>query len=66
MSKSICPAFLFLDGFKDQLRFFGIVPKPGSLRYFFFFGDEFKLGIDVKGTSSALRAALIVLLVIRW
>ena len=66
VGESIGPAFLFLYGFKDYFGFFWVVPETGGLGYFFFFGDELKLGVDVKGTSSALRAALIVLLGYQW
>jgi hypothetical protein len=55
------PAFLFLNRFENYFGFFRIVPETGCLGYFFFFGNTFKLGVDVKGTSSALRVALIVL-----
>ena len=66
MIKGIGPAFLFLNGFEDYFGFFGIVPETGGKGYFFFFGDQLQFAVDVKGTSSALRAALIVLLWYQW
>jgi len=55
---SVGPAFFLLYYLQELLRFFWIIPKPWGMGYFFFFFDLFQFGINVKGTSSALRAAL--------
>jgi hypothetical protein len=54
----IGPAFLFLDCFQDLFRFFRIAPETGCMCLFFFFCNLFLQVVNVKGTSSALRAAL--------
>jgi hypothetical protein len=37
---------------------FRVIPEAGRMGEIFFFGNQFKLMVNVKGTSSALQVAL--------
>jgi hypothetical protein len=62
---------LFFDGnvstcLYEYFGFFGFVPKIGCKGLFFFVGNFYKLGINVKDTSSTHQGAPQYLLFVRY
>jgi hypothetical protein len=50
--------FLFgTEVFNNDFGFFGVVPKGRRKGFFFFVGNFYKLGINVKDTSSTHQGA---------
>jgi len=50
----------------DDFGFFGVVPEVGSKGFFLFIGNFYKLGINVKDTSSTHQGAPQYLLFVRY